>query len=335
MRIAQFLCVILTAVLGALPTHALARDPFITGLEGCLELLQSDSAEPRYQIVLGPNWSVALFKISKDDGGNLGSDMCGDLSASEWDMGGAYAWPASLGELKPVNQQMITRVWLDQIIDNARASSKNRAPIKRISITMLPDGDGHLTRVQFVSAEAKAEASDSVDLDEQANVVTHDPRLPDQFARVEIDASVPKMPAESVSAPSADPKTALSLLLSITQAQSDAKVIRVTLTNFDAGLVYRNQGDAQTRQARFDFTGGEAGNLADEPFEFPAAFKECAMTLTQVEAAIGKIILQKRYQAIAARLQYLLLECSKENPKPHWFLTAMEPFEYFELPAQF
>ena len=111
-------------------------------------------------------------------------------------------------------------------------------------------------------------------------------------------------------------------------------MVRLTLSSFAAGLVYRDASSV-IRQTEFNYIDAQADQVTDASFEFPSAFKTCTMTLTQVKNAVAKVALQKRYQAIAKRLQHLILECSEAKPKPHWSLVALEPFEYFDLPAEF
>jgi hypothetical protein len=326
------LCIALSAM-----APALARDKFVQALEPCLEQLatlsaDTDADQARYHVVLGQSWMVSLFAVAEKDGGNLGSDMCGELG-SAWDLDGPYEWPSSLGTSKQaLNLDMIKPDWLDQIIQRARAEHNTGAPISRISITRLPEQAEHLVRVAFTPAEAEAEAPESIDLNQSGEVIARDPRVPDQFAR--IDAPAKKVQAEAELPATRAPLDALKLLLSGTKAEPNAKILRLTLTNFDAGLVYRNPGASDTRQTRFDYIDGERINLVDASFEFPSAFKACAMSLPQIQTALKNVVQQKRYQSTEARLQYLLLECSQQNPKPHWSLVAQEPFEYFDLPGQ-
>ena len=327
----------------SVPLHATAHDPFVSAIEPCIEVFKEQADDLRFQIVLGQGWTSALFYVegaNANGNGNLGSDMCGDLGASDWDMNGPYLWPEGLGELSEadaVNVSMITPDWLDRMINSARAVHKTPGPIQRITITELPEKDAILVRVQFAAVEAQAEAPPSVDFNQQGDVMQRDVRVPDQLARAP-EASGSEAPsavvAESVSAPTIDPQNALALLLSKTQAEPDAQIIRLTLNSFSAGLVYRNGASAPIRQTEFNFIDAQASGLADAPFEFPAAFKACNMRLEQVKKAVAKVALQKRYQAISARLQHLLLECSDDKPKPHWSLVALEPFEYFDLPGQ-
>jgi hypothetical protein len=332
--LATALCI----ALSALPVPALAREMFVQALEPCMESLSTSSTDDapnqaRYHVVLGQSWMVSLFAVAEKDGGNLGSDMCGELG-SGWDLNGPYQWPASLGEpMQAVHLDMITPVWLDHIIQSARAAQKTQAPISRISITRLPEPNAHLVRVKFAAAEAQAEAAESVDLNQNGDVIARDSRVPEQFARIDSEPAK-NMQAEAVLPATRAPLDALKLLLSATKAKSNAQILRLTLTNFDAGLVYRNPGESEIRQTRFDYIDGEPINLADASFEFPAAFQACAMSLQQVQTAVNKVAQQKRYQSSEARLQYLLLECSKDKPKPHWSLVAQEPFEYFDLPGQ-
>ena len=74
-----------------------------------------------------------------------------------------------------------------------------------------------------------------------------------------------------------------------TQAAANAIIVRVTLTNFDAVLVYRNTPNDAVRHTRFDFTDGIARATRDEIYEVPPSLKLCAMTLTQVQNAITKV----------------------------------------------
>ena len=314
--------------------HATARDAFVTALLPCLELLQKPDSDPRYQIVLDRGWTATLFNIAEKDGGGLGTDLCGELSGGGMEFAGTYSWPESLGKPIAVSQSMVTPAWLDQIIRNARAKNASGAPVQRISITALTEPNAHLVRVEFANAEADPNAVASVDLNSAGVVITHDSRVPDQFPlKAESDQTPPTV-VEAIAAPSVDPRQALALLIAGSQAKPDATVVRVTLSSFSAGLVYRNAANGPIRQTEFNYIEAQADTVTDELFEFPAAFKTCAMTLPQVNNAVAKVALQKRYQAIAKRLQHLILECSEAKPKPHWSLVALEPFEYFDLPAE-
>jgi hypothetical protein len=321
----------------AWPMHAAASDPFVDTLEPCLKFFNDEAADPRYQVVLGQGWTVSLFEVAKEHGGNLGSDICGDLDASDWDLNGPYRWPDDLGELgegNAVKLKMITSPWLALMIERARAVDKTRAPIQRITITGLPEPGAVLVRVKFATLEAQAEAPASVDLNQQGEVLTRENRVPDQLERAPAKVEVPAPQAEASAAPTIDPQNALAMLLGATNAEPDAQIIRVTLSSFSAGLVYRNGANTPIRQTEFNYVDAQASGLSDAEFEFPSAFKACDMRLQQVKNAVAKVVLQKRYQSTAKRLQHLLLECSDDKPKPHWSLIAMEPFEYFDLPGQ-
>ena len=160
--------------------HALAaRDVFITELLPCLEQFQDASAEPRYQSVLDQGWTATLFSIAEKDGGGLGTDLCGELKGGGMAFSGSYVWPQSLGAPKAVTQKLITPVWLDQAIQNARKKSAKRNPVPRISVTALPERDAHLVRVQFAGAEADVSAS--VDLNAAGAVIARDARVPERF----------------------------------------------------------------------------------------------------------------------------------------------------------
>ena len=314
--------------------HALAaRDVFITALLPCLEQFQDASAEPRYQIVLDQGWTATLFSIAEKDGGGLGTDLCGELKGGGMAFSGSYVWPQSLGAPKAVTQKLVTPAWLDQAIKNARKKNANRNPVQRISVTALPERDAHLVRVQFVGAEA--DAGLSVDLNAAGAVIARDARVPERFPlKAESDAA-PAAPAETIAAPSVDPRQALALLLGATQAKADATVLRLTLSSFSAGLVYRDHASSPIRQTQYNYIDAQVDIVTDALFDFPPAFKPCTMTRAQAQAAVGKVALQKRYQAIARRLQHLILECSADKPKAHWSLVALAPFEYFDLPAEF
>jgi hypothetical protein len=317
--------------------QAAASDPFVKNLEPCLELLTGEALEPRYQVVLGQGWTVSLFEVAKEHGGNLGSDMCGDLAASNWDNDGPYLWPEDLGNMgegNVVNLEMITPRWIELIIDRARAVDKIQALIERITVTGLPEPGAALVRVRFATAEAQAEMPASVDLNQQGEVLTREKRVPDQLERAPAKVEVPAPQAEAIAAPTIDPQNALAMLIGATKAEPDAQIIRVTLSSFSAGLVYRNGANAPIRQTEFNYVDAQASALSDAEFEFPSTFKACDIRLQQVKNAVAKVVLQKRYQSTAKRLQHLLLECSDDKPKPHWSLFAMEPFEYFDLPGQ-
>ena len=332
LRICQLAAVALLTI--AAPV-ALARDAFVTALLPCLELLQKPDSDARYQIVLDQGWTATLFRIAEKDGGGLGTDLCGELSGGGMEFAGTYSWPESLGKAIAVSQNIVTPAWLDQVIRKARAKIATGAPVQRVSITALAEPNAHLVRVQFANAEADSNAVASVDLNSAGVVIARDSRVPDQFPRkAESDQASPVV-AETIAAPSVDPRQALALLYAATQAQPDATVVRLTMSSFSAGLVYRNGAKGPIRQTEFNYIDAQADTVKDELFEFPAAFKTCAMTLPQVQNAVAKVALQKRYQAIAKRLQHLILECSEAKPKPHWSLVALEPFEYFDLPAEF
>jgi hypothetical protein len=227
-----------TALIFAPFATAVARHAFVQALEPCLESLSTSSAEDdpalaRYHVVLGPSWMVSLFAVAEKDGGHLGSDICGEIG-SGWDLNGPYAWPSSLGEpMQKVDLEMITPVWLDHIVRSARAEQHTTAPISRISITRLPEPNTHLVRVAFADAEAQVEAPESIDLNQNGEVIARDTRVPDQFAR--IDSEPPqKVQAEAVLPATRAPLDALKLLLSATKATPEAQILRLTLTNFDA-----------------------------------------------------------------------------------------------------
>ncbi len=314
--------------------YAAARDAFVTALLPCLEQSQKIIVDSHYQIVLDQGWAATLFKIAEKDGGGLGTDLCGELGGGGLEFSGTYSWPETLGVPKTVNQGLVTPAWLDMIIRNARAKNGSGASIQRITVTALAQPNSHLVRVQFANAEADSKSVTSVDLNAAGVVVARNNRVPDQFPRkAEVDHA-PTAVAETIAAPSVDPRQALALLIAGTQAKSDATVLRLTLSSFNAGLDYRNGRSGEIRQTEFTYVNAQANAVTDESFEFPAAFKPCAMTLEQAKNAVAKVALQKRYQAIAKRLQHLILECSAAKPSPHWSLVALEPFEYFELPTE-
>ena len=328
--------IVTIGVLSALAApYACARDAFVTALLPCLEQLEAAKTDSRYQIVLDQGWTATLFSIAEKDGGGLGTDLCGELGGGGLEFGGAYSWPESLGNPKPVSQRLVTPAWLDQIIRNARAKNATVAPVQRVSITALTEPNAHLVRVQFASAEASPDTETSVDLNAAGVVVARNSRVPDQFPRKAESEHASTAVAEAMAAPSVDPRQALSLLIAASQAKPDATVVRITLSSFNAGLVYRNGANSAIRQTDFNYIDAQADSAKDEPFEFPSAFKPCTMSMAQAQTAVDKVALQKRYQAIAKRLQHLILECSEAKPKPHWSLVALEPFEYFDLPAEF
>ena len=314
--------------------YAAARDPFVTALLPCLEQFQEAPTDSRYQIVLDQGWTATLFAIAEKDGGGLGTDLCGKLDGGAMEFAAAYTWPENLGAPKAVTQSLVSPTWLDTVIRNARANGGTGAPVQRVSITALAQPNSHLVRVQFASAEADTKGIASVDLDADGVVIKHDTRVPDQFPRKAEANRAPEAVAEAVAPPSADPRQALSILLAATQAKPDAKVVRLVLSSFSAEIDYRNGANSDIRQTQFNYMDAQASTATDELFEFPTAFKECAMTLEQAKNAVAKVALQKRFSAVSKRLQHLILECSEENPKPRWLLTALEPFEYFYLPAE-
>ncbi len=315
-------------------SNAAERDAFVTALLPCLEQFQKAPTDSRYQIVLDQGWTATLFSIAEKDGGGLGTDLCGQLDGGAMEFAGTFTWPESLGAAKPVNESLITPTWLDKVIGNARAKSGSGAPVQRVSITGLSQPNSHLVRVQFANAEADTKGIASVDLNADGVVIKHDARVPDQFPRKAEANRAPEAVAEAVAAPSADPKQALALLIAATQAKPDAKIVRIVLSSFSAEIDYRNDANSDIRQTQFNYMDAQASTATDELFEFPSALKECAMTLEQAKNAVAKLAQQKRFSAISKRLQHLILECSEENPKPRWLLTALEPFEYFYLPAE-
>jgi len=314
--------------------NAAARDAFVTALLPCLEQFQDAPTDSRYQIVLDQGWTATLFAIAEKDGGGLGTDLCGQLDGGGLEFGGAYTWPESLGAPKAVTQSLITPTWLDTVIGNARAKSGTGVPVKRVSVTALVGPNSHLVRVQFAQAEADTKGVASVDLNAAAVVIDRDTGVPDQFPRKAEADHAPQAVAEAVAAPSVDPRQALVLLLAATQAKPDATVVRLTLSSFSAGIDYRNGANSEIRQTQFNYMDSQASSATDELFEFPPALKTCSMSIEQTKNSVAKLVLQKRYQTVAKRLQHLILECSEENPKPRWLLTALEPFEYFFLPAE-
>ena len=318
-------------------TQALASDPFVSAISGCLEGINtpppdSDRADrARYRIELHQGWTVGLFAVASKDGGGLGSDLCGELGEAAGTFAeGRYAWPTALGAQRAVNLALITPAWVTMIARKARAKNADAtASVQSISITAL--SEGHLVRVQLLATEATAERI-TIDLDTTGKVLVANSKVPDQFPRW-LQADAIKPIAEISAPPTVDPRQALNLLLANSKAGSTAIVLRLTLSNFGAGLVYRN--GRSIRQTQFNFIDGAASGMLDEAYDFPATLKACAMTLGQVEKAVYVVAEEKRFQAVAARLQHLLLECSDAKPTPRFTLYALEPFEYFDLPPGF
>lgn len=315
-------------------SNAAVRDPFVVALLPCLEQFQEAPTDSRYQIVLDQGWTATLFAIAEKDGGGLGTDLCGQLDGGGLEFGGAYSWPENLGTPKAVTLSLVTPTWLDTVVRNARAKSGSGAPVLRVSITALSQPDSHLVRVQFANAEADNNGIASVDLNADGVVIEHNARVPDQFPRKAEANRAPEAVAEAVAAPSVDPRQALTILLAATQAKPDAKIVRLVLSSFSASIDYRNGANGDIRQTQFNYIDSQASAATDELFEFPPALRECAMTLGQAKNAVAKVAMQKRFSAISKRLQHLILECSAASPKPRWSLTALEPFEYFYLPAE-
>ncbi len=356
-------CVALFTLGGAPLLHA--TDPFVSAITPCLEQLRApadatnDIDATRYQIVLGQGWSAGLFAIADEHGGNLGTDLCGDLGTEALAFAeGRFAWPESLGERRAVELSMLTPTWLEMILREARAHNlhhnssssaerdrtnhkssrsaerdrtKNKSIVQRVIITPLPDTEvTHLVRIKFAGAEAGM----TVDLDINGKLLKRYAELPDEFPKA-TESEVANQPTvESIAAPTVDPRQALRLLLANTGAKSDAMVLRLTLSSFSAGLVYKNKVNGAIRQTEFNFIDGAASNITDQAFDFPATLKACAMSMQKVEKAVEQVSKQKRYQKAAKRLQHLLLECSDQKPTPHFSLIALEPFEYFDLPAE-
>jgi hypothetical protein len=316
----------------------MATDPFVSAIKPCLEILtappeDADSDAARYQIVLGPGWTAGLFAVADADGGGLGTDSCGDLDEEAMTFtDGRFAWPESLGARRAVDLKMMTPKWLEQTLWAARAASHLDAPsVQRVSVTALPDGHSHLVRVQLASKDV---ASLTLDLNASGEVLERNMDVPDQFPKMTEAETTTAAPAKNMAPPTVDPQNALKLLLAGTKASSNAVVLRLTLSSFSAGLVYKNGASGKTQQTQFSFIDGAVQDVTDQEFDLPPAFEACAMTLEQAQNAVNGVTKQKRYQAIAGRLQHLLLECTQQKSAPHFSLFALEPFEYFDLPAQ-
>jgi hypothetical protein len=181
------LCVVLSTLWPALVS---AREAFVEELQPCLQTLRAKPSDPadapggRYHVMLGQGWVVSLFAINRNPDGNLAADICGGPAGSGWDINSPYQWPSKLGKRDmDVDLEMITPEWLDQMIRSARAARNTKAPIFRISITPLPNIGEVLVRVQFRKAQTRVNTGDSVDLNQQVEVINRDARVPDQFAR--------------------------------------------------------------------------------------------------------------------------------------------------------
>jgi hypothetical protein len=322
----------LTIALAAASPARANDQAFVEALTPCLEYVRTEASGQHPQLLLDQGWLALMFTIPAEDGGGMGTDLCGELGNGGLQFGGAYLWPEALQHSEAINikRGQITEAWLRRTIAAARAHAKTRADISRVTLTALPDG-ASVTRVYFKLPEASSGAT--VDLSMDAVVQPKDVRIPDQLTRAAENSAAPVVMAEAMRAPTVDPWAAFAMLRTITKANhAQAKVSRAVFSSFAALLEYRD-ADQTGRATQFDVLDGSAANLKDDLHAFPAAFKACAMTLSEIEAALAHLRTQTRYQKIAPRLLHLMLQCTAEKPKPHWNLTAMEPFEYFDLPA--
>jgi len=334
------LTLVLAMALALTSGSAWAREQFVRALEPCLDYVRKEASGQHFQLVMDQGWLALLFPLESAQAG-LGSDLCGELGNGGLAFGGGYAWPAELGpengpENSGIDRSMVNAAWLERAIIAARTSARTSAPVRRVTLTALPEPREYLVRVQFGSAEAEAERAEgaSVDLNRKLRVVARDVRIPDELPR-QVAGAQSEASGETAAAPTVDPIAAYGLLLEKTEAAgSRAKVARVALANFGANLNYRNPGSNGMRQTAYDYIDAQATNLRDEVFEFPAAFKPCTMSLAEAQFAIEHVVTVARVRELAPRLQHLILECSAKNPKPHWSAIAMDPFEYFDLPAK-
>jgi hypothetical protein len=324
---------LMAAMLALAPMIAAADDgDFVEALTPCMKYVRDDADGQTPQLVLDQGWLALMISRASDGGGGLIADLCGELGNGGLAFGGAYQWPEALqhSERVSIDRSRIDQAWLKRVIATARSHAKSKHSVNRITITALPDGDS-VVRVFFAIAESGADSS--VDLSMDAVVQRKNAQLPDQLSRqVETTHSKPPV-AEAMAAPTIDPWSAFAQLLTHSQAnRAGAKVSRVVFSSFAANLEYRDAANIG-RVTRFDFLNGSAGNLKDELHTFPAAFKACALTLSEIKAALAHLRQETKHQDIAPRLQHLMLQCSADKPNPHWNLIAMEPFEYFDLPA--
>ena len=328
--------------------HAASDEPskralaFVAKLEPCIELLEAKDSSDTYQIIFGKGWQVQLFEIAAKDGGGLGSDMCGELDGV---LMGGYNMPEQLGwESIPagarLNEFNFTRVWLRQALAHAEAALPNgqagKVDIERVTVSLLPEDSQFLVRVFFAAtnAEMQAEAPPvvTVDLNSGLQVIKRDNRVPDTLVPRTQTERPPVL--EQGSAPSVDPEAAWNSLLRSPEV-SDGTIVRVIFSNFSANVNYQLGAAKTMRNTSYDFIEGEQLNFKSEDFEFPAAFKKCALTRKQVESAIVGIKKNAKFKSLAPRLLHLILECRAERGKAIWSLTAMEPFEYLDVPAQY
>lgn len=316
---------------------------FVAKLEPCMELLEAKTSSDTYQIIFGNAWQVQLFEIAASDGGGLGSDMCGELDGVH--MGG-YDMPEGLGwESIPagarLNETTFTPAWLRRALANAEAALPSKGArkldIQRVTVSLLPDESQFLVRVFFVEPnaemQAEAPAAITVDLNSGLQPIERDSRVPDILEPRTATEAPPTL--EQASAPSVDPQAAWQSLLRGSPKIAEATIARVIFSNFAANVNYQSGAAKSMRNASYDFLDGQERNFQDGDFEFPAAFKKCALTAKQVDSAIAGIKKNAKFQSLAPRLLHLILECRAERGKAKWNLTAMEPFEYLDVPAQY
>jgi hypothetical protein len=316
----------------ALSCSAHAQDAFVDELKPCLDYVQKAEGK-HHQLVMGQGWTSLLFELEAKDGGGLGHDLCGELGNGGLEFAQTFAFPEVFDAKGPgIDHSLISAAWLDQVIRAARDFARHRLPVARVTLSRVKDGK-HVVRVYFSQAEADTDEMLAVDLDEQARVIARFYNLPDQL-EAKLESETPQASvAESDSAPTIDVLEALRRVTSASSADAaNAVVARVVYSNFAVNLDYRN-GPSPMRQTSINYIDNQYAEPSDGEFEFPAAFMPCKLTLSQVKAATAALAKLERYRSVAKRAQHAILECSKQNPKPHWQVIVMDPFEYFDVDA--
>lgn len=313
---------------------------FVAKLEPCIEFLEAKESSDTYQIIFGQGWQVQVFEVAAKHGGGLGVDLCGDLDGAPTD---GFAMPEGLGwESIPAGARLkeasFTGKWLRQALAQAESALPGNAgalAIERVTISLLPGDAQFHVRVSYAptQAEQQAEASAAitVDLNTALEPVARDRRVPDELPpRTQTQAPIV---AEKTSAPSVDPEGAWRTLLRSNPEIAEATMARVIFSSFAADVNFLV--GKTMRNTTYNYIDGEELPVETNDFEFPAAFKKCALSAKQVESAISGIKAHPKYRELAPRLLHLILECRQEKGKAVWSLTAMEPFEYLDVPANY
>lgn len=316
---------------------------FVAKLERCIEFLEAKSSRDTYQIIFGRGWQVQVFEVPARDGGGLGVDLCGEIDGAPTS---GFAMPEALGWSQiaagaRLQESSFDRVWLRKALAKAEAALPKKAgnalAIDRVTVSLLPGDEQFLVRVFFTDVQleqqAEAPAAITVDLNAALEPIARDRRVPDELA--------PRKPTtaptvlEKVSAPSVDPEAAWRTLRRSNPEIAEASMARVIFSNFAADVNFYLGSEKNMQQSTYNFIDGQEYPVETKRFEFPAAFKKCALTAKQVESAITGIKKHAKYRELAPRLLHLILECRAERGKALWSMTAMEPFEYLDVPATY